>query len=206
MEKQRKKQYIQLFSFMLGIAFIVSSVVFVFGNTYRRDREERVKEDSKIAEEIAKDYKVFFDKAKELNTYREELEAEIDTNTTYYANLSKMYHDMTEKFDNYEKYVAEIEEISSPLNEKCEKTYSVMSANDKCHQYYIYMEKSINLLISDVKYFNAKVEEYNEWIIEQNKSEYLIDKYEHYDAYSLKKYTEYVDLNDDDIYLEKDRY
>ncbi len=102
--------------------------------------------------------------------------------------------------------VQEIEEASVYLKEKCPKRYSILDANNKCNAYYINLEKTINLFVGEVRYFNSKIKEYNEWTVVENENPLVIKKYEIKDEYDSKVYTEFVDLNEDDTYLEKNKY
>ncbi len=106
-----------------------------------------------------------------------------------------------EKFESYETQLTELDNNSSYLKENCGKRYSSSSANKSCNSYYIYLEKTVNLFIGDVKFFSRKVEDYNKWIVEENKSEFIKEKYKELEEYKSSKYTEYVDLNKDDTYL-----
>ena len=199
----KKQQYIQLFSFMFGITFIVSSIVFTLGNAYKEERKNRINEETIIADEIGNVYETFYSKETELNNFRADLTEKISDSAAYYANMPVNYDDIFTGFDSYEVQVGEIEDISVYLKEKCKKTYSILEANNKCNAYYINLEKTINLFVGEVDYFNAKIDEYNKWIVEENENPLTINKYEELDKYVSKKYDAYVDLNNDGTYLEK---
>ena len=196
-----KQQYIKLFSFLLGISFIVSAVIFVYVKDYKDEKQEKVKSESIIADEIGNVYKTFFNKEKELNKYRDKLHTELSSYLVYYSNMSKKYKNMFSMYTEYETKLHEIEDISSYLKDKCTTKYSVQNANEKCNAYYINLEKSINIFIDDIKFFNSKIKEYNEWTKVENKSVIATTKYKTLDEYKTERYTDYVDLNNDGTYL-----
>ena len=198
-----KQQYLRLFSFLIGLSFIVSGVLFTFVNNYKKDKKEQLDKEIKIAEEIDKVYKDFFDKEKELSLFRDELIDDITNFSQYFQQMPDDYDEILEKVGEYEDKLIDIEDKSSYLKDVCNRRYSISDANDLCDAYYINLEKSINFFVVDVEFFNSKIEEYNEWIITENESLITFTKYEELDKYSVKKYKDYVDLNDDTTYLGK---
>ena len=202
----KKQQYIQLFSFMLGLTFIISSIVFTLGNAYKEERKERINEETIIAEKISEVYGDFYEKESKLNEFRDELTTKISESAAFFAKMPENYDDIIDGFKKYEESVQEIEEASVYLKEKCPKRYSILDANNKCNAYYINLEKTINLFVGEVRYFNSKIKEYNEWTVVENENPLVIKKYEIKDEYDSKVYTEFVDLNEDDTYLEKNKY
>ena len=198
-----KQQYLRLFSFLIGLSFIVSGVLFTFVNNYKKDKKEQLDKEIKIAEEIDKVYEEFFDKEKDLSTFRDELIEDITNFSQYYQQMPDDYDEIIEKVGEYEDKLIDIEDKSSYLKSVCNRRYSISDANDLCDAYYINLEKSINFFIGDIEFFNSKIEEYNEWIITENESLITFTKYEELDKYSVKKYKDYVDLNDDTTYLGK---
>lgn len=196
-----KQQYIKLFSFLLGISFILSAVIFVYVKDYKDEKQEKVKSESIIADEIGNVYKTFYKKAKEINTYRDSLNKDLSNYLVYYSNMQKGYKNMVSKYTEYETKLKELEDISSYLKEKCVDKYSVSNANEKCNAYYINLEKATNIFIEDIIFFNSKIKEYNEWTEVENKSVIATVKYKKLDEYKSEKYTDYVDLNKDGTYL-----
>ena len=202
----KKQQYIQLFSLMLGLTFIISSIVFTLGNAYKEERKERINEETIVAEKISEVYGDFYEKESKLNEFSDELTTKISESAAFFAKMPENYDYIIDGFKKYEESVQEIEEASVYLKEKCSKKYSILDANNKCNAYYINLEKTINLFVGEVRYFNSKIKEYNEWTVVENENPLVIDKYEIKDEYDSKVYTEFVDLNKDDIYLEENKY
>lgn len=196
-----KEQYIKLFSFLLGLTFIISAVIFTFTNTYKNEKKKMIKEDKEIADEIGDVYKTFYSTEKELSEFRDNYYKKLEKFTVFYSDMPSQYKSMIDDLNKYMEYVTTSEDISSYLKAKCTKKYSASSANEKCNAYYINLEKTINSFIEDVKFFNSKIDEYNEWIVEENKSVIATVKYKPLEQFKNEKYTDYVDLNKDGTYL-----
>jgi len=196
-----KRQYIRLFSFLIGITFVISGILFSFVNEYKKDKKQRIADENVIADEIGDVYEAFYKKEKELSKYRDELLEDVKEFSAYFAGMPEGYETIVPKLDEYETLISEIEDVSSYLKQKCNKRYSALIANDKCDAYFINLEKTINIYISDVEFFNAKIDDFNEWIVEENKSILVTEKYKELDKYVAKKYNKVVDLNKDGTYL-----
>ncbi len=196
-----KRQYLRLFSFLIGITFIISGVLFTLVNNYKQDKKKKIDEEKLIADEIGNVYQTFYDKEKSLSTFRDEVINEFKSFSVFFTTMPDKYANIASKIENYEKNITEIEDISSYLKDKCTQRYSVLEANDKCDAYYINLEKSINIFIADMELFNSKIKEYNKWTETENSSAIATKKYDKLEEFKVKKYTEYVDLNDDGTYL-----
>lgn len=196
-----KQQYIKLFSFLLGLTFIFSGVIYTFVSSYKDEKEEKKKEEVIIADEIGNVYKTFYQKEDDLSSFRKDLIKEFNEYVSFYSEMEEGYDDMVDNFKKYEVYVQEIEDTSSYLKDKCKSKYSSSDANEKCNYYYIYLEKSINMFVEDIKFFNNKIDEYNKWIEAENESVIKEDAHEKLKKYDSKKYKDYVDLNNDGTYL-----
>ncbi len=198
-----KRQYIRLFSFLIGLSFLISGVLFSLVNNYKIEKREKIKEEGIIADEIIDVYETFYSKEKDLNIFREELLDDIKEFSEYFANMPNGYKLIVPKLEEYEEKVTEIVDASYYLKQKCVKRYSVLVANDKCDAYYINLEKTINIFIGDMEIINSKINDYNDWIVEENKSDFVLEKYKELKTINMTKYNEYVDLNKDGTYLGK---
>ena len=196
-----KRQYIRLFSFLIGITFILSGILFYFVNNYKVWKKAKIEAEIELSEEIDKVYENFYDKEKALSSHRDNLYDSIKEFSVYYTQIPDGYDEVFAKVEKYETLLKEIDDESSFLKEKCTKRYSVLEANDKCDAYYINLEKSINIFLGDVEFFNSKIKEYNEWTEVENDSILSTKKYEKLDEYENKTYKESVDLNNDGTYL-----
>lgn len=198
-----KRQYVRLFSFLIGITFIVSGIVFTLVNNFKQDRQKKIDEEKLIADEIGNVYQTFYDKEKGLSTFRDGVINDFKEFAIFFTTMPDKYDTMATKIDQYETSISEIEDISSYLKDKCTTRYSILEANDKCDAYYINLEKSINIFVADMELFNAKIDDYNKWTEEENNSVIATKKYDSLNKFAAKKYTEYVDLNNDGTYLGK---
>ena len=197
-----KQQYLRLFAFLLGVAFILSGVIFTFTKIYKENREKKIEEEKIVTDEIGDAYKTFFEMENKLTESRDVLMKKFSSYITFYADMPKGYADIKEMIASYETIVTEIEDASSFLAKKCVDKYSVHEANDKCIAYYRNLEMTINTYIGDLEFFNSKIKEFNEWTAEENKSVLMnAIKYDTLEKFESTKYTEYVDLNKDGTYL-----
>ena len=196
-----RQQYVKLFSFLLGLTFILSGTVYTFVNTYKEKKENVKKEEIEIADEIGNVYKTLYDKGNDLSTFRKKFVNDLSEYVSYYQDMPDGYKKIVNGFEKYEEYLNEMEDMSSYLKSKCAKNYSVTEANEKCYFYYKLLEKTINMYVEDLKIFNNKIDEYNEWIKEENESEIKEKTYEKLSKHNSKNYTDYVDLNKDGTYL-----
>lgn len=197
-----KQQYIKLFSFLLGLSFIISGVLFtVVSATIKEDKKKAIEEDNKIADEIGNVYETFFEKEKALSSYRSTLNKDISNYVIFYTDMPSGYKKIIDSIEKYDTYVKEVNDVSYYLSEKCSENYSVLEANEKCSAYYINMEKTINLFVGDIAFFNSKIDEFNEWAEKENNSLVASEKYKKLDKYVSKNFTSYVDLNGDGTFL-----
>ena len=196
-----KRQYLRLFSFLIGITFIISGILFTLVNNYKESRKKVQEEEKVIADEIGDVYKTFYEKEVDLSTYRDSLLNDIKEFSVFFTEMPDGYGAIIPKVEKYETMITEIEDISVFLSDKCKRRYSQLEANDKCDAYYKNLEKTINIFIEDILVFNAKINDYNEWTETENKSLIATRTYDKLGEYKVKKYTDYVDLNDDGTYL-----
>ena len=54
-----KKEYIRLFSFMVGVALLLSAVVYAISNSYKGSKQKTIDNEKKILEEIGSSYDTF---------------------------------------------------------------------------------------------------------------------------------------------------
>ena len=196
-----KRQYLRLFSFLIGITFIISGILFTLVNNYKEEKKKKVAEEDAIADEIVDIYKTFYDKEVELSDYRDEVLKSVKDFSVFFTEMPDGYGNVYPMVEKYEVLVTEIEDASEYLRDNCKRRYSKLDANEKCDAYYINLEKSINIFIGDLEFFNSKIKDFNEWTETENTSLIATKTYEKLNEYTAKKYTDYVDLNDDGTYL-----
>lgn len=201
-----KREYAKLFSFILGITFILSGIIFAFVNSNKIAKGEKIKEENLIIDEILNIYDTFKTKTEDFSVKRDEYLDDITEYTSYYSGMAKNYSNMQNKILKYETLVKEVEDSATYLKSNClNANYSKSEANSKCTAYIINYEKTVNSFVGDVEFLNNKIKEYNEWIKNENKKLNEKDKYKKLDEFEVKYYKDYIDINDDGIYLGKNK-
>ncbi len=197
-----KREYAKLFSFLIGIAFILSGIIFTLTRVYKNNKAQSIEEENIIAAEIKNVYESFKIKTEEFSTKRDLINSDISEYVSYYTGIEKNYNDMIEELKEYENLVIEVEDAAVYLKKHClNESYSDQDANNKCNAYIINYEKTVNSFISDIEFFNSKIDEYNNWIISENEELDNEDKYTKVERYKATKYKEYIDINNDGTYL-----
>ena len=197
-----KREYAKLFSFLIGIAFILSGIIFTLTRVYKNNKAQSIEEENIIAAEIKNVYESFKIKTEEFSTKRDLINSDISEYVSYYTGIEKNYNDMIEELKEYENLVIEVEDAAVYLKKHClNESYSDQDANNKCNAYIIKKEKTVNSFISDIEFFNSKIDEYNNWIISENEELDDEDKYIEVERYKATKYKEYIDINNDGTYL-----
>ncbi len=197
-----KREYAKLFSFLIGITFILSGIIFTLTRVYKDNKFQNAQEESIIADEIKDIYEAFKIKVEEFSTKRDLINSDISEYVSYYTGIEENHDDMIEELKKYENLVAEVEDSAVYLKSHClNENYSDQDANNKCNAYIINYEKTVNSFVSDIEFFNSKIDEYNNWIIDENEELDDEKKYKEVDRYKASKYKEYIDINNDGFYL-----
>lgn len=197
-----KFEYTKLFSFILGITFILSGVIFALTNEYKENKQNMINEENQIIDEILDVYEVFKKKTEEFSTKRDNINEDISEYTSYYTGMPVKYDEMIKELNQYETLVTEVEDTAMYLKNHClNDNYSNSDANSKCNAYIINYEKTVNSFIGDIEFFNSKIEEYNNWILEENKELSEKEKYQALEKFTPQKHKIYIDVNGDGTYL-----
>ncbi len=197
-----KKAYLKLFSIMLGISLILASVVFIISNNFKAEKQKVIDEERAIIDEIGDFYESFKTKLDQFSEKHDEFIGTVDDKTAYYAIIPGNYDKLISYTKEYETFLTELDDFDSYLYENCKgKFYSKKSINNDCVTYMRNMEKVVNTFIEDIKYLNHRIDEYNKWTVEENKSVLVTTKYKTFDEYKSEKYNKYVDLDGDGITL-----
>ena len=196
-----KREYLKLFSFMIGISLILASVIFFITSNAKAEKERQIEEEKRIIDEIGDIYKKFTDKAEEFADKHEEFIKAVDEDTAFFSVVPDNYGKMVESAKEYEKFLVEIDDMDSYLEKNCKKTYSDKATNTNCIIFVRNKEKLTNTFIEDIKYLNHRVEKYNEWTDQNNASVIAQKHYDKIGEYKAEKYTDYVDLDGDGVLL-----
>ena len=196
-----KREYAKLFSFILGIAFILTWVIFIISTEYKEKKQDKINEENKIIDEIFDIYEVFKKKTEGFSNKRDEVNTEVADYISYYTGMIDKYDSIVVTLENYETMVKEVEDTAVYLKDHCIKnSYSSIDANTKCNSYIMNYEKVVNTFVLDIEFFNSKINEYNEWAAKENE-ELKIEKYQSLEKFVPKVYKEYIDINNDGTYL-----
>ena len=197
-----KKAYLILFSIMIGISLIIASVIFVITNNFKDAKNKEIEDEKTIMDEIGDVYKTFSDKITEFSETHNAYIKSIDDNTAFYADYPGNYEKLKKLTTEYETTLTEIDDMDTFLEEKCkDQFYSEKEVNNNCLSFKRNKEKTINTFIEDIKYLNHKIELYNEWTVTENQSVIATTKYNKLEDITSSKYTDYVDLDGDEIFL-----
>ena len=196
-----KREYLKLFSFMIGISLILASIIFFITSNAKAEKLKQIEAEKAIIDEIGDIYKQFTAKAEEFADKHEEFIKAIDEDTAFFSVVPDNYGKMTESAKEYEKFLVEIDDMDTYLEKHCGKTYSDKATNTNCIIYVRNKEKAINTFVEDIKYLNHRLEKYNEWTDENNASVIAQKHYDKIEEYKAEKYTDYVDIDKDGVLL-----
>lgn len=200
-----KREYTKLFSFILGITFILSGIIFTFSNIYKENKQQKRDEEQIIIDEIINVYETFRQKTEAFSKKRDSINGDISEYTSYYTGMPENYESMLEELKEYETLVKEVEDAASYLKSNClNESYSSTDANNKCNAYIINYERTVNSFVGDINFFNSKIDEYNEWAIKENEELNENEKYKPLEKFTSSYYKEYIDINNDGTYLGKE--
>jgi hypothetical protein len=188
---------------MIGVSLLIASGVFVATNSFKEGKKKEIEDEKIIMDEIGNVYKTFSDKISEFSEKHNTFLKDVDDLTQFFADIPKNYENLKTLTIEYEKNMTEIDDMDSFLVEKCKKDqyYSDKEVNNNCLSYKRNKEKTINTFIEDIKYLNHKIESYNEWTDTANQSIIATTKYNKLNKIESSKYTDYVDLDGDQIFL-----
>jgi len=100
----------------------------------------------------------------------------------------------------YSKSVETIDKNSEYLKNNCaDIKFYHSDINPKCELFIENYEMIINYYISDVVTYNNNIDEYNTWVTENEE-----ESYKNIDKFVNNSYTEYIDFNNDGVFLGKE--
>ena len=199
-----KRDYIRLFSFMIGVTLLLSAVIYAISNSYKQSRQKEMDSEIQIIDEIGIYYDTFQIKVEEFKDTREKTLSAIEDYSSYYTGMDEKYPEIVEQIKKYDTKVKELADADTYLNEYCiNKSYSDSVTNQKCINYIMNYEKSVNTFIGDINFFNNKVDQYNKWTETENNSDAKKRTYEKIEQYTSNNFKDYVDINKDGTYLGK---
>lgn len=199
-----KKDTMKLFGFMILITVVVATILLFIVGAIEDNNKKKIAEDKAFMDKIDNAYANFEITLEEFGTDHDEYITEITDKTSINTSIPSNYKKLQEVVNTYEKRVDEIDSDYKFLYDNCyEKftSYNRKSTNTKCLKYLRYLEQTINNFIEDVKYVNTRIDEYNKWTESYNGSTLALTTYKKVEEIKAKKYTDYVDLDKDGIFL-----
>ena len=199
-----KKEYIKLFSFMIGVALLLSAVVYAISNSYKGSKQKAIENEKKILEEIGSAYASFSIKLEEFSNLRDKTIADIEEYSSYYTGMDTKYDEIIVEVKEYDKAAEELKKSIGTLSKRCVNiSYSDSVVNQKCINFIMNYEKSINTFVGDMSFFNSKVDTFNKWVDTENESKTKERVYKKVDNYTATSFKDYIDVNKDGTYLGK---
>lgn len=152
------------------------------------------KETTRVMNLILSDYDKFEDSVLNFNDKRDVVYETIFVEA-YYDTIKEKYNEWNTLFKDYEKEVDKVLSYKN-LDKYCKgKFYSKGEVNTKCSSFVTLYEDVINSFVSDKDSYNKMLNEYNDYIKENNGTEVL-------DVYNTSK--KYIDYNQDDEFSGKE--
>lgn len=185
-----KKKWVIISSIIVLIVAILVTCGTIFVKNFNEDKKKTLV----IMEEIKEKYKEFsplvekFSEAR-ANFYngKEEL--------FFLESINDNREAIAALMNDYETLVMNVHTSSAYLQENCDRKYSSSSVNNTCNLFKQGYEAVMNYYMTDIEVYNMLVQEYNEWITENNLAEEPLSKYQ----FSL--YNAYIDYDKDGSYL-----
>ena len=196
-----KREYVKLFSFMIGISLVIASIIFVISSNIKAAKQKEIDEEDKVMDEIGDIYVKFNIMAEDFASKHDSFIKTVDNDTAYFAIVADNYNKLIAAAKEYETALTEINDMDTYLFKNCRKKfYSNADINQDCLAYVRNKEKLTNTYIDDITYLNHRIEAFNDWTVTNNAS---VIATRHYDKLKLfeSKYTEYVDLDEDGLKL-----
>lgn len=195
-----KKDVIKLVSVILASTFILSGLVFFFVSDYKEEKRIRIATEDKYYASINKAYDGFKENSTLISKSLEDFSNYIIEYTEFYVEMPKKYNDAVDKVEFYTKELIKLESNTKYLMDNCfEQEHTNNLATKNCHSYLISFEKIVNVFMNRIDFLNDKINEYNEWVDEED------NNFEKLEKIKIERYTNYVDYNKDGIYLGSDK-
>ena len=133
-----KKEYIKLFSFMIGVALLLSAVVYAISNSYEGSKQKAIDNEKNLLEEIGSSYDSFSIKLDQFSSLRDKTIDDVEEYSSYYTGMDTRYEEIIEEIKEYDKIAEDLKKSTGDLSKKCiNKSYSDMVVNQKCINYII---------------------------------------------------------------------
>ncbi len=167
--KMKKKYYFIIIGFILFLISIIT-IIFILINNINKDKQKL----NKKQEQINQEYNAFSNKTEDFKEIRNKFLTSLNENN-FYETFSEVYVMLINNLENYEQVLDDIKSNSTNLVNNCQIVYNNSNTNKKCEAFNYNYNTLTKTFLSDVEIFNKKIEEYNNWAINNNQSP--LDKY-----------------------------
>lgn len=185
---KRNKLVITVVIILFSLLLIVFGVVKCTNNI-----KDSKKEYNEAVDLIIEKYQDFSALIVEYNNTREQLISYV-SNDFYFEKFSIKNEEIRLFFIDYENLMTRIETLGMVFKENCDKVKNDVRVSNSCASYYKYYETVMNIYVNDTTVYNKQINDYNLWI---NKNDQQLDLFE-------TKFKDYIDINNDNIYLSKE--
>ena len=192
----RKGQKITII--ILIVLVIISGLSLLIYNFYRGYKEDKIKTEELI-KNVNTDYENFITKINNINLKREKVYTEI-FKETYYTDMQNNIDGWNTTINEYSNSVKELDSNFEYLKNNCiDIKFYHSDINPKCESFLQNYEMIINYYVSDITTYNNNIDSYNTRVNENQEESYkIIDKFVN------NSYTEYIDFNNDGVFLGKE--
>lgn len=192
--KKNKKGIITV----LIILLILVALGLIIYNFYKGYKDDKAKT-NELINNINNGYNDFVAGLNDINNKRETVYTNI-FKETYYTDMQNNIDSWNTTIDEYSKTIESLDNKSKYLKDNCLNIKFYHSEiNPKCDLFVENYEMVINYYITDIEIYNKNIDSYNTWANENDEDSYkIIDKFVN------NSYTEYIDFNNDGVFLGKE--
>lgn len=192
--KKNKKGIITV----LIILLILVALGLIIYNFYKGYKDDKAKT-NELINNINNGYNDFVAGLNDINNKRETVYTNI-FKKTYYTDMQNNIDSWNTTIDEYSKTIESLDNKSKYLKDNCLNIKFYHSEiNPKCDLFVENYEMVINYYITDIEIYNKNIDSYNTWANENDEDSYkIIDKFVN------NSYTEYIDFNNDGVFLGKE--
>ena len=181
---------------IIGIVFVIIAILFVCAWIWASGLKEDQKETKKTMKLILDSYGQFNNRVEEFSDYRNKFYEMKDD--IYLETLSEKADEWNKFIKEYAESISLVEKASKNLKKNCQIKYGDVNTNSKCTTFKANYEAANNYYISDIKFYNGLIDEYNKWNEEEGNKENKVNK----GTYPV--YKKYIDFDKDREFFGKE--
>ena len=194
---KNKKKIIIIITVILSILIILGGLVLLVYKFYKGIINDRETTENQV-NLILDNYKAFKDNIVIINEKREIIYETIFKNN-YYSQMQGKQDEWNNLLKEYEDALIKLDKDSKNLKKSCiNNTLINNEVIISCDSFNSNYELIINSFVQDIELYNQNIDSYNNWV-DSNSGNYIkMDKYE------SNKFNNYIDYNNDGIFLGKE--